>query len=256
MVSDILVVQSWFGAKLSWIECCLASVEGWAGAAGACYLRLDDALFDPLPGWAHDAARGARLALTDYARLLWLRRLLGAAERVIWLDADVLVFDPAGLVFPDAPFALARERWIWREAGTVRAEERVSNAAMLFSRAGGLLDWYVAACETILRDAPRPLNRTALGPQLLTALQAQRPVPLIDSIATLSPAVMADLLAGGGEALADHQAHWPARVAAAHLCRSLGGTTDAPHLVDESVQRAVVERLLTGGPALLGACAR
>lgn len=247
MGRSLLVVQSWpAGAGPAWVTRCLDSVAAWAAAAGHRYRRLGDELFDPLPGWTLEAAAGARLALTDLARLLWIERLLGEGRPVLWLDADVLVIDPAAMHLPDAPYALARERWIWRESGAVQAEERLSNAAMAFAGTDGLLDWYLRAAWTILREAPRPLNRTALGPQLLTALGRARPVPRIECVATLSPAVMDDLLAGGGDALDDHRAHWPAPIGAAHLCRSLGGTDDAPDLVAEGVQADLVARLLDG----------
>ncbi|SFS04063.1 hypothetical protein [Sphingomonas jatrophae] len=251
----MLVVQSWRdGDCPPWLARCLDSVEGWARGAGFAYRRLGDALFDPLPAWTLAAADGARLALTDLARLLWIEPLLDTADAVLWLDADVLVFDPAAMRLPDAPAALARERWIWRDSASIHADERLSNAAMLFTAGDGLLAWYRRTAETILRDAPKPLNRTALGPQLLTALGRARPVPRIECVPTLSPALMEDLLAGDGPALASHRAHWAHPVGAAHLCRSLGGTPDAPDLVGEGVQAELVERLLReGGTALSSA---
>jgi hypothetical protein len=37
--------------------------------------------------------------LTDVARLIWAQDVLsGDCERVIWVDANVVVFDPGGLV--------------------------------------------------------------------------------------------------------------------------------------------------------------
>jgi hypothetical protein len=69
-------------------------------------------------------ARGSKnpQALTNLARLVATRQRLDAGyERVIWMDADVFVFDPANLVFDFSAeslttgYAFGREVWLFRD---------------------------------------------------------------------------------------------------------------------------------------------
>ena len=82
-----------------------------------------------------------------------------------------------------------------------------------------------------------------VGPKLLTALHNLAPFDVIDTAGVFSPAVIGDLLAGSGPALAQFLRDSPAPVAAANLCASSvrGGT------VTESDMRRVIEQLLTRG---------
>ena len=251
-----LILQSAPPAPPAWLARCMASVRGWCAAQGHAYRLLGDELFDAVP--ADIVARfggGARIPKSDLGRLTWIARLLDEGwGRVMWIDADVILFDPAAMTLPpDVPYACAREHWLWHGAEGIAAREAVTNALLLFSTRAGLLDWYAAQAVTILREAPLPLNRIALGPQLLTDLHAVQPLPLIESVATLSPLLMAEIHAGGGPALAAHRAAWTHPVAGAHLCRSLGQTRDGPALVPANIFDPVIDRLLTEGTALLNA---
>jgi hypothetical protein len=67
-----------------------------------------------------------------------------------WLDADVLVIDPAGWTLPDSDFALGREVWIRRDGNRVRDFVKVHNAFLMFRADNPFLDFYRFAAERIV----------------------------------------------------------------------------------------------------------
>lgn len=254
MPDATLIIQSAPPAAPAWLERCMASVAAWSGLHGFGYRRLDDGLFAAVP--ADIVARvgpGMRITLSDIARLLALDAALAEGfARVAWFDADILVFDASALALPDAtPFACGREYWVWAEDGRLHARHTITNALLCFATRDGLLDGYLHAAHRILRTAPLPLDRLAIGPLLLSDLHQRRALPLMTGIATLSPLLIEETIAGGGAGLAAHRAAWRERVAGAHLCRSLGHTGEAPALVHPSAFDPVIDRLLARGPALL-----
>lgn len=246
-----LVFQSFAPERITpWLAGCLASVRDWAAHEGHAYRFLDDALFDPVPAAFAARCGDERLPVTDYARLLHARRFLADYERVIWLDADILVLAPELLAIdPAPPHLLCRELWTWQdEDGQRRGRWTVNNAAMAFSRSSRFLDFYIESCEAIVARAPP--SRLSLGPALLAPLTALTALPLITSIPTISPMLMTDILADDPAGPRLHRETWGAPVHAVHLCRSLlegEGTLD---LIAHGVHDAVVERLLSGAVAL------
>ncbi|MET0270668.1 MAG: hypothetical protein ABW173_09595, partial [Sphingomonas sp.] len=154
-------------------------------------------------------------------------------------------------VLPDDPFACGRELWVWAQDGALRTRDNPTNALLAFTTRAGLLDWYLNAAHRILREAPLPVHRLALGPQLLTDVHRLRPLPLIESVATLSPLLIAETIAGGGPGLARHRSGWRARISGAHLCRSLGQTADGPALTPADAFDPAIDRLLRDGATLL-----
>ena len=245
--ADIVILQSAPPGWPDWTRRCLASVATWAERAGVDYRLIGDELFDPVPAAWAAAAGPERLPLTDYARLLWIERLLAeGAGQVIWLDADILVVDPA-LAFPGGDF-FCRELWLYRSSddGLPHVRPSVNNCAMGFLKGSPLLDWYLTAC----RAAPdmAPLHRLALGPALLGARHAVAPLPLADSVLTLSPALMGALLGDNRGLLDGFRRLWDAPVGALHLCRSLGDTGDGPALVLPDVYDHLLDRLEAHSP--------
>lgn len=251
MTVPTLVFQSYAPERITpWLARCLASVRDWAALKGHAYRFLDDALFDPVPAAFAARCGDERLPVTDYARLLHARRFLADYERVIWLDADILVLAPERFAIdPASPHLLCRELWTWKEEdGRRRGRWTVNNAAMAFSRSSRFLDFYIESCEAIVARAPP--GRLSLGPALLAPLAALTALPLITSVPTVSPMLMADIVAGDPAGPRAHREAWGAPVHAAHLCRSLlegEGTLD---LIPPGVHDAVAERLLAGEVAL------
>ena len=72
-------------------------VRHWSAAKSFDYRFIDDQFFDLLPADYRKKAEGRLPVLSDLARLIMARNLiLEGYEKTIWIDADVLIFDPEG----------------------------------------------------------------------------------------------------------------------------------------------------------------
>lgn len=229
-----------------WIERCMDTVRGWAERSGFAYERSDDGLFDRVPPWFRERVGGEPVRMSDLARLLLARSLLARYERAVWVDADVVVFDPERFVL-DAPdgYALCREAWLsLTPEGRVQSSPRVNNAVSVYARGNPFLDFYVHACESIARGAVGPIPKIAFGTRFLTILSQATPLPLLTSVALASPIVMRDLAAGEDAMVRLYMNRFGAPARAANLCASFrGGRIDGVD-VDDALLTAVFDRLL------------
>jgi hypothetical protein len=99
--------------------------------------------------------------------------------------------------------------------------------------------------------AAATVHRLAVGPTLLTALNAAVPLPLVPDLATLSPTLIDEIArGGGGEVIATHAAAWTAPVRAVHLCRSIVAGAGGLSLIGQEQVTAAVARLQTKPVAL------
>jgi hypothetical protein len=241
-----------------WVERCIESARLWAARSGYAYERLDDAFFAPVPAWYRERVGGEAVRMSDLARLLQARRLLAHHERVVWVDADVMVFDPERFTV-EAPqgYAFCREAWLSLSAtgdGRVLCSQRVNNAVSVFARGNPFLDFYVHACESIVRRASGPVGKLDVGTQFLTHLHQAMPLPLLGSVALLSPPVLRDLAAGGGPLLHLYRDRFGGPARAINLCASLRGQEVGGVRLDDALFEAAIERLVaTNGEALNGA---
>ena len=177
-----LVVQSSFRRVPGWVERCLATVRDWAGH----YEHIDE-LLDLAPGWVHDAAGDSLLPVTDVARLELLRlRLDEGWDRVVWMDADVCVFDPTALdVEIDAVVAVCVERWVTgAPGGGLQAAPCVNNAALSVRWVDALLE------ATLDRVRAGDVRARSLGPDLLTRMHRAAPFGEIVGVSVASPHVV------------------------------------------------------------------
>ena len=145
-----------------WIDRCLESVRQWAKARGYRYEFVDDRIFELVPGWYRRKAGEHVTILTDLARLELARRYLAEGlDRVIWIDADVLVFDPEAFdIAPDRHYAFCREVWVTGEEGRLKQRNHVNNAVAMFARDNAFLDFYIHACQAIVQRADVELSPT------------------------------------------------------------------------------------------------
>lgn len=223
-----------------WIDRCLTSVRSWADAKGYEYHCADDeVLLGTLPEWFRQKVGERWPMLVDLGRLkLCQRALANGCERVVWLDADVLVVDPERLVMPEIleyGYAFGRELWV-EEGGKVR--RGVHNAVCVFERGNPVLDFYAHACERIIAvHEGDKLAPQLLGPKLLKALYTFTQMPLLDEIGMLSPWVTEDLLAGGGRRLDVMMREIGEMPPALNLCSSM---------ISDEVGDAVTGLLLSG----------
>jgi hypothetical protein len=266
--ADTLIIQSHRQPlPYTWLAPCVASVQNWATQNGYDYQFIGDALFDTLPQWVLDKTQAQKVIATDLARLKCLQQFLAAGyQRVVWLDADFLIFAPDNFQLPEPGhlpegYALGREVWVQpkileQKAGQEAPEnkaikfktyKKVHNAFLLFDAQFGqrnsFLDFYSAHAERLLEKVNGPIPPQFIGPKLLTALHNVVQCPVQESAGMLSPWTINDILAGGGPALKLFRDKSPQPLAGANLCSSLSASDALP----ERALEKVVTQLLSQG---------
>jgi hypothetical protein len=218
-----------------WLMLCLTHAKNWAMRAGYDYHFLGDELFDPAPAWFTTACKGQILPQTDLGRLLAMQHALANGyDRVIWLDADVLIFAPG---FEITGQVMAREAWISHATdGGYRVARGINNSVMAFDAGGSALPAFIAAIlETARGWSGEIPNPRALGPDLLAARPQIRAEACSDA-AMFSPMLTMALATGDNAPMRAHAAIWRGPVRAANLCRSL--------CTDDDLMLAAAETLL------------
>lgn len=239
---------------------CMQSVKEWSASRGYAYEFVDDALFDFLPATIRNDPRAPLLPKTDMARLGLLEDRLRHDERAIWLDADVLVFDPAGFTMPETGGAmLCHEIWTHlSEQGEIVHRRGINNALMLFERGHPLLGFLRhASIELYQHSDPERMSSLALGTDLLSKLGRIVPLRLHSQLACLSPLLLAAVYYGDHpEWLRAHAQQHGHRFCATNLCRSLmvaPSTQQRSRELDSIQMQTLIERLIaTRGNALFG----
>ncbi len=235
-----------------WVRRCLDTAREWAGLCGFDYRFVGDEIFDSVPDWYREKAANRIPVITDLGRLLLARDFLAAGyERTVWLDADVLVFDPDRLdVDVTGEYAFGAELWIQKaNSGGIRAYRNVHNAISVFTAGNSFLDFYIHACLSVVGRLEGGVPPQIVGPKLLTAFHNIIGFPLIAEVGMLSPPVLRDIANGSGPALDLFRRRVKAPLRAANLCSSLAGKDG--EVSDAVVQRAS-ERLLETRGAILG----
>lgn len=244
----------------AWIERCMRTVRAWASSKEFEYVFIDDRLFDYVPRWYRERVGGQVQLVSDLARLVLAREFLaGEFQRSVWVDADVLVFDPARFeIGVDAEYAFCREVWVEKFSlrraarGGLKAlrrpglycRRRVNNSVAVFTRGNSLLDFYIHACEQTVGGARGEISNLQVGTFFLTSLHRKFALPLLDDVGLFSPLVMRDIAAGGGPCLKVYAEEFGTPVRAANLCASYSGREYDGVSLTERTYDAVSERLL------------
>lgn len=225
----------------AWLARCLASVRGYAAAQTFDYQFVDDALFAGLPSVVLENTTSRLSSRSDLARLqLMQARLDSGFDRVLWLDADVLLFAPERLQLPDASFAVGRECWLTEsKPGHVRCSRAVHNAALLFSADNPLLPFYRHAAEALLSRHDGEMVPQLAGPKFLTLLHNAISFPVIESIGMLSPRLAHALLRNEFAVIDVFRRRHPEPLAGFNLCASLN---DEMPPMDEVIDRLLDAR--------------
>ena len=244
-----IVYQSHSPSKLRpWMESCTESVRGWSASVGADYEFVGDELFDLIPKTLYSKFCDQPIVLTDLARL---RLMLGAFkrgyQRVIWMDADILIFDPDVMELPTSPHAVGREVWVQPTKGKLQAYKKVHNAFLMTSKQDSFLPFYAEAAERLLLKVVPPVVPQFIGPKWLSAQHNISALHVMECAGMLSPLALADICAGGGAALGMTVDKHTRPLAAFNLSAScLGKTSDGICNSEADYERAV-ERLLANG---------
>lgn len=245
-VPPIVILQSYSAPSTPrWIARCLASVRDWAAARGYAYL-FTDRFFEAVPDWFRAICGPETGPMTDIARLVLMQRLFdGGAAFVVWMDADLLVFDPDRLaVDPAHGFFGIRERALLFEpgCGPVVGPEAINGAMLGAARDDPRFALYRAAVEEVVRRHPGgPIARTIAGPRLLTQMAAAHPFAAVDHVGLLTPAMIGEIAAGGTRLCDLYIAAFGSPLAAANLCHFFRDVVDAEQRArfDDAMERAI-----------------
>jgi hypothetical protein len=260
MSSDTVVFQSFRTRDVPpWIDACMASVRGWCERRGLVYDFMDDAFLELVPEWYARKADHHIYLVADLARLVAAQRHLDRGfRRAVWIDADVLIFDPDRFDLDvRSDHAFCAEVWIMMDgAGVERAHRRVNNAISVYDRDNPFLPFYLHACQQIVRNLPSPVPPLSVSTRFLTELHPQLGFELVPNAGLLSPHVQAALHAGLDTTLRLLMEQHGGPLYAANLCahfrdRETGGVC----LSDEDFETTVEQLLRSGGESLNRLCA-
>ncbi len=244
-----IVFQSFRDERSAGMSRCLASVEAWAKAQGYAYRFLGDELFERVPDWFRERVGGDLLPMSDLARLVVARELLDEGwDRVAWLDADVLVFDPEEFrIDIDHDYAFCREVWLRRSgADKLLVTEGLHNAVCVFARGNPFLDFYIHACESIIHGAEGPVRSHALGPDFLACLADVIGPRTLPDVGLFSPMVTAAIAKGGGRASRAYREAFGNPLRCANLCLSFLGRESSGVTLSATVLDLAIDRLMDG----------
>ena len=182
----------------------MRTVKGWAESNGFSYQFLGDELFDLISPALVQKTLEQKVIATDLARLYAIQNALEKYNRVVWLDADFLIFSPQNFILPGVEnipegYMLGREVWVQSDhikKSKLSAHVKVHNAFLLFDRGNSFLAFYLEHAERLLSRCHGRVPPQFIGPKLLTALHNVVQCPVFESAGMFSPLVVDDLLSG------------------------------------------------------------
>ncbi|HHX82392.1 MAG TPA: hypothetical protein GX696_05350 [Pseudomonadaceae bacterium] len=221
---------------------CIDSVAQWAAIRGYEHRLVGDEIFDLVPDWYRTKVGRKLPVATDYARLLLLQQALEEGyDQVIWLDADVLVFDDSLSLEFSGSCAFGQEVWVQEVDGRYAAHRNVHNAVCAFRQGCVVLPFLIHTVLSIMRRVhPEHIAPQLVGPKLLTALHSICGFELLPQVGALSPDVTRDMCAGGGLALDLLRRKSEHKPKAVNLCASL---------IDDAAAEIVIATLLPAAGA-------
>ncbi len=240
----VLVFQSHAVTVPGWILRCTASVRDWAGQSGYSYRLIGDELFEGIPLQLALKAQ-SRLPLADLGRLLWSERLLETWDCVVWIDLDVLVFDPANFAIDtESPYLVCQEILVRRERGKKTPTIRVSyNPTVLMFRRGTpfLRHWI----DEIWRHAERVegLGDADFGREMLRRISPRGRSPAIRTVGHFNAAILKELFGHKGPAIDFMMRANSTAFAAANLC--------GHHNIPSEAYASIIDKLLVNAGAVV-----
>jgi hypothetical protein len=233
-----------------WITRCMETVRDWAKSRGYEYQFIDDRFLALAPNWFRQKA-GHICLVTDLARLIAAHQFLaGGYECAIWVDADLLVFEPEQLsIETKDSFAFCREVWVYPDKdGKPVWRNAVNNSMMVFKKGNRFLDFYIDAAQRIALGKPR-LEKLDIGTKFLSHLRALVPFTLIQNVAMVNPLIINDLAQGTERFIPLLIQGFPQY--AANLCASLEGVDHFGVRTDEAMIEKAIDLCLQSGGEIL-----
>lgn len=226
------------------------SVKSWAKHRAADYRFYDDELFERVPDWYLNKTQDRLVVATDLARLVLAKELLREGyERVIWCDADMLVFAPKLFqIQVETEYAFGREVWVQKDAkGRLKAYHKIHNAFCVFTRGNSFLDFYIHSCLSIVKRIEGQMVPQIVGPKFLSAIHNIVDCPVIEEAGMFSPLVMADIIQGGGPALDMLKAESTSPLYASNLSASMQGQEQDGITLSSQDMKQACDLLISAG---------
>lgn len=223
--SNTIVLQSYRPHGMpDWIRRSLASVQSWANDSQLNYRLLGDEFLELAPTWYRVRAGRQLTVVADLARLLLIQQCLEEGFRhAVWIDADVIVFNPHLFTIDTTlSYGFCREAWIEEQTtGSVDVSLRINNCVCVFKNddvGRNYLTDYISTCLSTIRELPRVRDHTEVGTKLLTRRNCESQIPIIKGVGLLSPHVMKALLRSDKSLLNQFIAYQGSRLYAVNLC--------------------------------------
>ena len=241
-----LVVQSYCEERVSgWIAICLDSVKSWASGAGYDYQFLGDELLSKVPSWYADKVAGRLPIVTDLGRLIWIAELLAEREydRIVWLDADTLVFAPDGLrIDLSETCVFGGESWLQQDKkGHLKVYRNVHNAMMAFKAECPVLPFLIRTVKRLISEVdPQYIAPQMVGPKLLSSLHSLARFDVDERFGAISPLLARMIIDGEipGHKIGRKSGEERRPMRAANLCLSLSEEIPHAQLVPMLLERA------------------
>lgn len=155
----------------------MSSVRRWTALWNFDYIFEDDKFFQRVPKWFEDKCVNHFYPKTDIARLYLMREWLLDYDRVVWLDADLLIFDPENFnVSEVSDYALSHEVFLhYRKNITLGSS--INNSLIVVTKGDPFLDTYISRSEETIRNTnEHMIERCSIGPTLLNQMATERPI--------------------------------------------------------------------------------
>ncbi|HLO84518.1 MAG TPA: hypothetical protein VK203_05815 [Nostocaceae cyanobacterium] len=247
-----IVYQSYRGSDTpNWLTTCMQTVKDWAELNGYDYQREDN-FFDYVPDWYIDKAQGKINVIADLSRLEIAKKFLDEGyDQTIWMDADVVVFDPHNLKI-DTPeeYLVCREVWLDTEdnknfgEGDIFCTEKVTNSLVYFTKNNSFLDFYIYATKSILKNQTGRLSRLAVSTKFLSKIYEIMELPLFPNMGLFSPILMHAIVEDKHEIIQLYAQALKSPIYATNLCFSFRNQSHKGIMVTDQLFEEVIDKLI------------
>lgn len=247
-----IVYQSYRGDETpNWLENCMQTVKDWAELKEYHYQRVDN-FFDYVPDWYIAKAQGKLNIIADLARLEIAKKFLDAGyDQTIWIDADVVVFDPDKLTIDTTEdYLLCREVWLDTEdeknlgEGTLFCTQKVTNSLVYFAKGNSFLDFYIYASKSILKNQTGRLSRLAVSTKFLSRLYEIMELPVFPNMGLFSPILMHGIVEDKKSISQLYAESLESPVYAANLCLSFRNQSHKGIMVTDKLFEETIDKLV------------
>lgn len=230
-----------------WVERCMGTVRDWARLKGFDYSFFGDEIFDRVPDWYREKARGRMWLMTDLGRLELARELIESGyDRTIWVDADIVVFDAERFeIDVTEEYAFCLEVWIHDvKQNEVSFETNINNAVTVFVKNNSFLEFYIHACKDIVRHKKGEFDGLEVSTRFLTDLRKTLFFPVLTTVGLFSPIVSSEIAKGGGPITEYYINKMGAPIRAANLGTSWVNKPYKGVLMNNAMYASVIDRLV------------